>query len=80
MSKRDELCIKCRNRIRGRYPCGKTIYVGKKEPLDHQRLSRLLNKNVSTNKIAVEFGVTARRIQQISASRKAQGDSHERTR
>lgn len=73
MSKREELCTKCRDRIRGRYPCGKTIYIGKREPLDHQRLFQLLNKNVPLNKLALEFGVTVRRIQQIAASRKVHG-------
>ena len=79
MSKREELCIKCRNRIRARFPCGKTIYVGKREPLDHQRLSQLLKKKVPIETLARQFGVTVRRIQQIAASRNTRGDSHERT-
>ena len=80
MSEREELCITCRSRIRKRYPCGKTIYVGKREPLDHQRLSQLLKKKIPAEKLAVEFGVTVRRIQQIAASQNVRGDSHERTR
>lgn len=71
MAKSQLLCSKCRHRIRTRYPCGKTIYIGKKEPLDHGRLFRLLKQGSSCEELASKFSLTPRRIQQIAASRQA---------
>ncbi len=73
MSNCGMLCRSCRNKIRSEFPCGKVIYIGKKEPLDHQRLSRLLKKRVPMGKLALKFDVTVRRIQQIASSLNIRG-------
>lgn len=69
MGNRKELCIKCQKRIRELYPCGKTVYIGKRVPIDHQQLSELLRKKIPAEELALKFGVTVRRIQQIAALR-----------